>query len=402
MFDARQLAGPLALLVVLGGPATAETYLVLPDGSGDFATIQAALDAAIDGDVIELGNGTFTGDGNRDLVIGDRHLTLRSQSRDYGLCIIDPQGADGETHRALFFVATPADFVVSGIQVRGGTALSIDDNYGGGIRLENGASPAFSYCLFQDNRAKRGGAAFLFEDCAPTFQYCVFRENEATDYAGAVMCAQPGADAEFISCTFLRNQAGTSGGAISIWNPCAVQLTSCTLYRNRAPDGAGIALRWGPTVTLANTLIACSIEGEAVYSEGGTAEAACTDVYANAGGDWVGPLETLVGSYGNISLNPLLCPNDSELKNTCDTSPCATGSLTNPTGCGQIGAWGIGCIDCTFACCVSGVCQFLTPQECEGLSGSLVTDPDYQVCYPDPCPVPAQIETWGSLKARFR
>jgi hypothetical protein len=384
------------------GTAAAETYLVMPDGSGDVPTIQAALDAAVDGDIIELGNGTFTGDGNRDLVIGNRHLALRSQSLDRTLCIIDPQGADGETHRALLFVATPSDFLVSGIQIRGGTALSVDDNYGGAVRFDNAASPTISGCLFRNNRATRGGAAFLFETCQPTFEYCIFEDNEATDYAGAVMCAQPGANAEFLYCTFLRNRAGGSGGAISIWNSCAVEMTNCTFYRNRAPDGGGIALRWGPTLTLESTLIACSIEGEAIYSEGGTVSAACTDVYANGGGDWVGPLEGLVGSNGNINLNPLLCPYDSEFKNTCDTSPCASGSATNPPGCGQIGAWGAGCLSCLFACCVAGECQFITPQECEGLSGSLVTDPVYQVCDPNPCPVPAQIETWGAVKARFR
>ena len=43
----------------------ATTYLVNPEGTGDFPTIQAAIDAVVDGDIIELNDGTFTGDGNR-------------------------------------------------------------------------------------------------------------------------------------------------------------------------------------------------------------------------------------------------------------------------------------------------------------------------------------------------
>ncbi|MCK4414565.1 MAG: hypothetical protein KAY32_13585 [Candidatus Eisenbacteria sp.] len=55
------------LLAASACAAGAETYLVLPDGTGDFPTIQAAIDAALDGDEILLADGTFTGDGNRDL-----------------------------------------------------------------------------------------------------------------------------------------------------------------------------------------------------------------------------------------------------------------------------------------------------------------------------------------------
>ncbi|MCK4512498.1 hypothetical protein KAW64_12215, partial [bacterium] len=48
-------------------PATAATYLIEPNGSGDYETIQAALDAVTGGDIIELAAGTFRGDGNRDI-----------------------------------------------------------------------------------------------------------------------------------------------------------------------------------------------------------------------------------------------------------------------------------------------------------------------------------------------
>ena len=40
--------------------AAAETYLINPEGTEDFPTIPAAIDALVDGDVIELTDGTFT------------------------------------------------------------------------------------------------------------------------------------------------------------------------------------------------------------------------------------------------------------------------------------------------------------------------------------------------------
>jgi len=48
-------------------PAHAATIVVAPDGSGDRPTIQAAIDVAAPGDVIELQDGVFTGAGNRDM-----------------------------------------------------------------------------------------------------------------------------------------------------------------------------------------------------------------------------------------------------------------------------------------------------------------------------------------------
>jgi hypothetical protein len=48
-------------------------YVVHPYGTGDYPTIQATVTAADDGDIIELTDGTFTGDGNRDVVyLGSR------------------------------------------------------------------------------------------------------------------------------------------------------------------------------------------------------------------------------------------------------------------------------------------------------------------------------------------
>lgn len=47
-------------------------YVVSPDGTGAFPTIQEAIDAIPQGSVIELTDGIFTGDGNRDLDFRER------------------------------------------------------------------------------------------------------------------------------------------------------------------------------------------------------------------------------------------------------------------------------------------------------------------------------------------
>src|SRR5688572_15293090 len=77
------------LSLFLASAVSAATHHVLPNGTGDFAKIQDAIDAAVSGDEIVLGDGTFLGTRNRDLLFLGKNLTLRSQSGDPALCTLD-------------------------------------------------------------------------------------------------------------------------------------------------------------------------------------------------------------------------------------------------------------------------------------------------------------------------
>ena len=43
----------VAIILLLSSPAQATTYHINPEGTGDYPTIQAAVDASVDGDVID-------------------------------------------------------------------------------------------------------------------------------------------------------------------------------------------------------------------------------------------------------------------------------------------------------------------------------------------------------------
>jgi len=397
------VAGALGTVLLLGPPVGAGTITVEPDGSGDQPTIAAALAAAEDGDVIALGNGTFVADGNRELWIYDLSVTLRSQSGDASACIIDPNGMAASTRRALQFQGTPEGFRVEQITFRGGAADAAGTGgYGGAIWLEAGAAPVFEGCIFRENLARRGGAVYAAEECTPEFIDCRFVDNEAQNYGGAVYCAADGAHALFISCLFAGNAAGDHGGAVACWNNCTPTLEACTLVGNSAPVGSGLHMRFGASPALTRTIIAYGLSGAAIGCESGchpTFE--CCNLYRNAGGDWVGSASGLEGTAGNISLRPRFC--DVALGNyqLCPGSPCLAGTDPNPE-CLGIGAYGIGCSDCLFVCCVDGACHFVTPEACADLSGDLITDPAYPDCVTNPCPVPAESMSWGQLKTRFR
>ena len=68
----------IVIILLLAIPCKSEVIIVKADGSGDYPTIQAAINNAITGDIIELQPGTYTGDGNRDIDPNGKAITIRS------------------------------------------------------------------------------------------------------------------------------------------------------------------------------------------------------------------------------------------------------------------------------------------------------------------------------------
>lgn len=101
--------------------AGGNTYVVKPDGTGDFPTIQAALYAAYDGDEILLTDGVFKGDGNRNLFFIGKAVTVRSQNGLACNCIIDAEGAPSTPRRGFNIkAAVGPDTVIRDLTIRNG------------------------------------------------------------------------------------------------------------------------------------------------------------------------------------------------------------------------------------------------------------------------------------------
>ncbi|MCK4303686.1 MAG: hypothetical protein KAY24_05550, partial [Candidatus Eisenbacteria sp.] len=281
------------------GVAAAETYTVRPDGTGDYPTIQTAIDAVVDGDVIELTDGTFYGDGNRDLDYLGKAITVRSQSGIQLGSIIDCEGSEVEPHRGFWFHSgETAGTVLEGITIHNGWAAGPDplDYSGGGVLCSEGASPQLVDVVFLYNFATQGGAVMCIDESTLTLKGCMFVDNSAI-IGGGMFCTG-GSTPTLLNCTFIGNAAEAFGGGIY-----------CRAY--------GFP-------TLESTIIAFSQSGEAIYSNyTPCASMVCCDVYGNAGGDWVGCIEELYGVDGNISEDPLFCDPGGGDWTLQACSPCA-------------------------------------------------------------------------------
>jgi predicted outer membrane repeat protein len=196
-------------VALLAGPAIGSTYVVNPDGTGDFPTIQAAVDAAVSGDVIELGNGIFMGTGNRDVNYRGKSITIGSQGGP-GACTVNCEGSASTPHRAFRFAnGETHDSVLEGVTIANGY-----HGDGGGV-LCIGSSPLIQDCVFVNNSAPygTGGAILSGGDSYPTVIACRFYGNTAGYYGGAVCaCASTAATATFTECTFAGNGAEYGGG----------------------------------------------------------------------------------------------------------------------------------------------------------------------------------------------
>lgn len=354
----------------------AATWTVRPDGTGDFPTIQAAVSAAAGGDVIELAPGTFSGPGNTDVFIAAVALTIRSASGDPGDVTIECAANFFDPRRGFFF-ASSSGSVLEGITITGGYgSADVSIVSAGAVLIYGGTQAVVRDCVFVNNHTglawnHAGGAVYVDSNSFATFENCEFRANSG--YFGGAVAVNHFSGAEFFDCRFLDNVGGR-GGAIwgnstsktrclfarnsaeqggAIWgNGYNEEVSiSCTYHANSADQGGGIyaLANYGSPVRLVDTIIADCPNGEAIWkSSSVNVLLSCSDLYGNAGGDWIGTFAAQVDLEGNFSANPCFCSPETDDFQLCADSYCLPGH--HPWGCHElVGAYGQGCGECACA-----------------------------------------------------
>jgi hypothetical protein len=237
---------------------------------GPKATIQAGIDAANNpGTVVLIADGTYTGDGNRDLDFGGKAITVRSASGDPTTCIIN---CAGQGRGFYFHLGEGSDSVVEGLTITNGYSVT----YGGAVYCASGCNPTFTNCAMSLNRAEyAGGGLYCAGFAGGTISDCSFNSNAATHLAGGGVhinatapslvrgCSFSGNTTEhngggasveglidLVECVFHENATSTNGGALSVWDDTHVSVSRCAFRGNSAAWNGGGIYTFYPNVNL--------------------------------------------------------------------------------------------------------------------------------------------------------
>ncbi len=334
----------------------------------DQPTIQAGIDAAVNGDTVLVADGTYTGNGNRDIDFKGKAILVASEHGP-NLTIVDCQANPDNPHRGFKFVSGEDSLtVLQGITVQHAATTGPPDSlrYGAGALCWN-ASPTFRNCVFTANYGEYGGGAAVRGNSSPLFENSHFLGNSCMTFGGGVYVwtNYQSPSTRFRRCVFQSNLASAGGALLA--EVSHTTSDSCVFFNNWAPDEGGACDFGGGTHFLRNCtfvsnysnsfgnaivsshgnlelnscLIALNRGGDAFHIESDTNLVfLCNNINGNLGGDWAGEIAGYFGQDGNFSSDPFFCDTAGGNVSLRQTSPC----LPSMNSCGVlVGAIGIGC-----------------------------------------------------------
>ncbi|MDP7070432.1 MAG: right-handed parallel beta-helix repeat-containing protein [Phycisphaerales bacterium] len=272
------------LSCILGCTALAEARSIrVPD---DAATIQAAIDAAVSGDRIIVGAGTY----REAIDLRNRTVVLDGEAGP-SRTVIDASGID----RPAVTIAGGKDDAAAlrGFKIIGGTGdrtrFGEEATIGGGLLIK-GCAPVIENCWIVGNvTTYEGGGAWIGEDAAPRFIRCRVTSNRSERGGGVFVHAS---QCTFTDCRFTSNQAVFGGGGLAadagsrvrvidgIFKDCGttyngggvyvysslISLERCTFIQNAA-GGAGGAVYQGYNSRVDTKDVDYRTFGDSVFGE---------------------------------------------------------------------------------------------------------------------------------------
>ena len=245
----------LSTTLVLGlGVGVSATVLHVPS---EYPTIQAGIDVAVDGDTVLVADGTYTGDGNRDLDLGGKAIVVMSENGPQVTTIVC-EGSVQDPHRGFHFHSgEDSTSVVKGFTIRDGCAHGVWPDYNGGGILCNVASPTIEGNRITGNVGGVGGGISCLSSSA------IIVDNAITENSGCgITCFL---SSPIIEGNTIAANTGGGGAGIRCENNSSPTIEGNTITENEAGKGGGIGCWEDSSPTIARNVIA----GNTTSSGGG-------------------------------------------------------------------------------------------------------------------------------------
>ena len=236
MIKIKLLVTILAILSVVSASNASNIIYVDASGLNDpgsgtlkdpFRRIQTGIDAAGNGDTVQISPGVYTGPGNYDLDPNGKSILICSNDPNdpdiTAQTIIDP---DQQGRGFYLHSEEDANCIISGLTIK--DACTADS--GAGIYCDN-SSPSIINCIITDNFAKGYGCGVSCANSNSQIRNCTISNNKGR-YGGGVECS----DSSIITitnCTIVRNTAVFSGGGVFCDMEGHVVINSSIIWTNK-------------------------------------------------------------------------------------------------------------------------------------------------------------------------
>ena len=299
--------------------ASAQTTRTVCASGCDFTSINAAIDASSDGDVINIAAGTY-----------NEHA-------------LNPHG------KAITIQGT--------LNEDGSLATTIDAQQAGGvfyIESYEDASTVIQHLIIIGG-AGDNGSGITCEYSSPSIIACTIMGNSTNYQGGGIFCLN--SNATIRDCTISGNKGYRFGGAIysgDEFSPSHITLIGCTITSNNSIVGGGLYLDLYSPATISN----CNITGNTADLWGGGiyCEATGSDPTISGGTVCGNTPNQIAGPYTTGQPEPVIAPTCPPATGACclgGTCITATESDCNAAG-GTYGSDDMACADANCASTIPG------------------------------------------------